>query len=78
MALNGHGHDCRLAARVNELTHVWNCSVEISLDMLRYELRIGPLSDARAERLAFQQANRRGDESQYLGLQDHRAKPRSE
>jgi hypothetical protein len=46
-----------LAARVNELL-IMESQREISLDMLRYELRIGPLSDARAERLALQQANR--------------------
>ncbi len=45
-----------LAARVNELL-IMESQREISLDMLRYELRIGPLSDARAERLAIQQAN---------------------
>jgi len=45
-----------ITSRVNELL-IMESQREISLDMLRYELRIGPLSDARAERLALQQAN---------------------
>src|SRR5262249_25414492 len=40
--------------RVDELLAM-ESSDEISLDMLRYELRIGPLSDSRAERFALHQ-----------------------
>ena len=44
------------APRVDELLAM-ESNLEISLDMLRYELRIGPLSDSRAERMAVQQAS---------------------
>jgi hypothetical protein len=57
-----------IALRVDELLTMQEKG-DISLDMLRYELRIGPLSDARADRFAAQQARGTGENRVFSSLQ---------